>query len=80
MPLHFLSYSPCMLNFLSHPLATLCFTAILGAFVHAQSILPPPGQPMKSGTPGQFEIVAESLVSAQQVDVIFHSLCMYNGG
>ncbi len=60
-----------MLDFLAHPLAVLYLTALLGACVDAQSTQPPPGQPAKSGTPGQFEIITNSLVSAQQVSCIF---------
>ncbi|KAF8348212.1 glyoxal oxidase [Amanita rubescens] len=56
-----------MLDFLAHPLAVLYLTALLGACVDAQSTQSPPGQPAKSGTPGQFEIIANSLVSAQQI-------------
>ncbi|KAG6810066.1 hypothetical protein H0H92_013500 [Tricholoma furcatifolium] len=35
----------------------------------ATSTIPQPGQPSHSGTPGQFEILGESLVSAQQLFV-----------
>ncbi|KAF8627795.1 hypothetical protein AX15_004221 [Amanita polypyramis BW_CC] len=47
--------------------AILLLIAILSSFIDAQSVFPPPVQPVKSGTPGQFEIIAESLVSAQQL-------------
>ncbi|KDQ12600.1 hypothetical protein BOTBODRAFT_176282 [Botryobasidium botryosum FD-172 SS1] len=37
------------------------------AWVRAANILPPLGQPTKSGSPGQFEYVGESGVSGQQI-------------
>lgn len=36
---------------------------------HAADILPPPGQPTRVGTIGSFEIIGQSLVSAQQVRI-----------
>lgn len=44
-------------------------TASLFAVGYAQSAttLPPPGQPQRTGSPGGFEVVGESLVSAQQL-------------
>ena len=57
---------------LVHPLVTICLTALLCICVKAQSTLPPPSQPAKSGTPGQFEIITQSLVSAQQVNNTLH--------
>jgi hypothetical protein len=53
---------------LVHPLVMLCLTALLRACVNAQSTLSLPSQPTKPGTPGQFEIITQSLVSAQQVN------------
>jgi hypothetical protein len=55
------------------PLATLILIILSANFVDAQSTLPPPGQPVKSGAPGQFEIITQSLVSAQQVWHWYHS-------
>lgn len=47
----------------------LAVMASLAGSCLAQSIavLPAPGQPLQTGSLGQFEIVGESLVSAQQV-------------
>lgn len=59
-----------------HPLVVLCLVALLRACVDAQSTLAPPGQPVKLGTPGQFEIITESLVSAQQVSSIRFCTCI----
>ncbi|KAM6502144.1 copper radical oxidase [Amanita muscaria] len=46
-------------------LHALLFTLISATLVHAQT--PVPGQPVKSGAPGQFELIGQSLVSAQQL-------------
>jgi len=43
------------------------FAVALASGAAAQTVLPPPGQPAKKGTPGGFEIIGESLVSAQQL-------------
>lgn len=52
---------------LLHPLAALClFTTRLAS---AQTPLPPPGQPTRTGMLNSFEIVGNSLVSAQQLFV-----------
>ncbi|KAK2467883.1 hypothetical protein APHAL10511_000178 [Amanita phalloides] len=60
-------YSPRPLLMLAHSSIIICITAIFGAFVDGQSTLSPPGQPIKSGKSGQFEIITQSLVSAQQL-------------
>ncbi|RXW23509.1 hypothetical protein EST38_g2323 [Candolleomyces aberdarensis] len=46
-----------------------CSIAALVAVSNAQSAttIAPPGQPLKTGVPGGFEIIGESLVSAQQL-------------
>ena len=51
-----------------YPFVMLCLTALMRVCVNAQSTLSPPSQPTKLGTPGQFEIITQSLVSAQQVN------------
>ncbi|KAF8629225.1 hypothetical protein AX17_005808 [Amanita inopinata Kibby_2008] len=51
----------------SQQLAALCVIAAFAARTNAQSTLPPPGQPSKPGNPGHFEIIGQSLVSAQQI-------------
>lgn len=38
----------------------------LALFVHSK-VVTPPGQPTQTGKPGTFEIIGDSLVSAQQV-------------
>ncbi|KAF6763253.1 glyoxal oxidase [Ephemerocybe angulata] len=43
------------------------FALALAGVVNAQTTLPPPGQPLKKGTPNTFEIIGNSLVSAQQL-------------
>ncbi|KAG9220580.1 hypothetical protein CCMSSC00406_0004036 [Pleurotus cornucopiae] len=43
------------------------FTLLACAFGQSTETFPPPGQPAKSGTPGQFELIGSSLVSAQQI-------------
>lgn len=35
------------------------------------------GQPLQPGQPGQFQIVGDSVVSAQQVSNIFITLCIH---
>ncbi|KAB5595241.1 Copper radical oxidase [Ceratobasidium theobromae] len=45
----------------------LSFSALLSAVAADPTVLPAPGQPTKSGTPGTFEIVGNSGVSAQQL-------------
>ncbi|PPQ72942.1 hypothetical protein CVT24_000185 [Panaeolus cyanescens] len=45
---------------------------VLSLFVfsaYAQTVLPPPGQPLKQGNVGGFELIGKSLVSAQQLFV-----------
>lgn len=37
------------------------------SFAQSATVLPAPGQPLQTGSLGQFEIIGESLVSAQQV-------------
>ena len=46
----------------------------------AQSVptIPPPGQPLHSGPAGTFEIIGNSLVSAQQVGLFFSFLSLLN--
>jgi len=46
-------------------------STVLVGLVRGQSAttLPPPGQPLRDGNVGGFEIVGESLVSAQQVSI-----------
>ncbi|PFH46183.1 copper radical oxidase [Amanita thiersii Skay4041] len=56
-----------MLDPWSQLLVPLCLLFPLGIFVDAQATLPPPGQPSKPGNPGKFEVVGQSLVSAQQL-------------
>lgn len=48
----------------------LILTAALAKAINATS----PGQPTVSGLPGQFKLIGESLVSAQQVKVVSHIL------
>lgn len=49
-------------------LAALSATSLLVTSILAQSVtVDAPGQPVKTGQPGQFEIVGDSLVSAQQI-------------
>ncbi|KDR75046.1 hypothetical protein GALMADRAFT_248901 [Galerina marginata CBS 339.88] len=48
-------------------LASLSSAFFLIALVHAQSTLPAPGQPTHQGNVGGFEIIGNSLVSAQQI-------------
>ncbi|KAF5351680.1 hypothetical protein D9756_007693 [Leucocoprinus leucothites] len=54
---------------LLRPLATLCLSAVLIGLTNAQTVLPPPGQPKRKGTINSFEIIGDSLVSAQQLFV-----------
>lgn len=45
--------------------------SLLASLVSAQSsTLPAPGQPLQTGSVGQFEIIGETLVSAQQVSFL----------
>lgn len=46
-------------------LSAACFVSL--GYAQIASILPAPGQPQRTGIPGGFEIIGESLVSAQQV-------------
>jgi len=43
------------------------FTLSFLALSFSQSVLPAPGQPLHTGVPGGFEIIGDSLVSAQQL-------------
>ncbi|KAF8962438.1 glyoxal oxidase [Flammula alnicola] len=45
------------------------FTALVYPFALAQfpAVVPPPSQPVHQGDPGRFEIIADSLVSSQQI-------------
>jgi hypothetical protein len=49
------------------PVLLLATWDLFTIVAHAAGILPPPGQPTRVGTIGGFEIVGQSLVSAQQV-------------
>ncbi|KAF9447951.1 copper radical oxidase [Macrolepiota fuliginosa MF-IS2] len=51
------------------PLATLYLSTTLAGLVRAQNVLPPPGQPAQQGNINNFEIIGDSLVSAQQLFV-----------
>ena len=51
---------------MSKPLLAGVLLALL-ATSHAQSVAPPPTQPLRPGRTNEFEIVGDSLVSAQQV-------------
>jgi hypothetical protein len=50
-----------------HTLAALAVSASVAGSASAQPTIPPPGQPSRKGTIGSFEIIGNSLVSAQQV-------------
>lgn len=52
------------------PVLLLATWDLFTMVAHAADILPPPGQPTRVGTIGAFEIVGQSLVSAQQVRVL----------
>ncbi|EKM74650.1 hypothetical protein AGABI1DRAFT_116791 [Agaricus bisporus var. burnettii JB137-S8] len=54
---------------LLHPLATLAISASVAGSAGAQLTIPAPGQPSRKGTIGAFEIIGDSLVSAQQLFV-----------
>lgn len=45
----------------------LSLSALLATVAADPTVLPAPGQPTKAGTPGKFEIVGDSGVSAQQL-------------
>ncbi|QRV93538.1 glyoxal oxidase [Ceratobasidium sp. AG-Ba] len=48
-------------------LAYAATVMLIGSAAAAPNVLPPPGQPKKSGTPGTFEVVGDSGVSAMQL-------------
>ncbi|KAB5587298.1 hypothetical protein CTheo_9255 [Ceratobasidium theobromae] len=50
-----------------HMLTLVLATAFAARAAAAPDVLPKPGQPTKSGTPGSFEIVGDSGVSAMQL-------------
>lgn len=58
-------HGPAMSTLLIHSYVVL--SAIALTLAQSTDTLPAPAQPQHSGTPGTFEIIGESLVSAQQV-------------
>ncbi|KAJ8463198.1 hypothetical protein ONZ45_g17667 [Pleurotus djamor] len=47
--------------------STYALSLLACAFAQSTETVPQPGQPTISGTPGQFELIGDSLVSAQQI-------------
>ncbi len=50
--------------------APLCVLSALAEVAFSQGTATAPGQPLQTGPVGQFQIVGESLVSAQQVSFL----------